>query len=154
MGVSIGDSDKGQDVEINIASIIDCLTVLIAYTLISASFITVGLLDANVLPPGASPSPGRTPEAHVRVGLRSKRTIEVGIRNPAGEIVEVSEIMPTLSGDYDLETLQAKIELLRGKYAALTQIDLGAETEVPYKDVVKAIERSRKVLPTIVLGDF
>ena len=36
-----------QDFELNITSIIDCFTVLIAFILTSASFISIGIIDAD-----------------------------------------------------------------------------------------------------------
>ena len=36
------------DFELNLASIIDCFTVLITYLLVSASFISLGILDVSV----------------------------------------------------------------------------------------------------------
>ena len=38
----------GQDFELNLASLIDCFTVLITFLLASASFLSVGILDAGV----------------------------------------------------------------------------------------------------------
>jgi biopolymer transport protein ExbD len=49
-GGSPGRKSKGasQDFDLNLAPIIDCITVLIAFILISTSFISIGLLDAGI----------------------------------------------------------------------------------------------------------
>mgnify|MGYP003351965824 CR=1 FL=1 len=45
---SPGPLDGGQDFELNLASIIDCLTVIIAFLLLSSSFVSYGTLDTAV----------------------------------------------------------------------------------------------------------
>src|SRR3954470_1256357 len=45
---------SGQDVELNLAPIIDCFTVLITYLLITASFINLAAMDVGVSATGAA----------------------------------------------------------------------------------------------------
>lgn len=153
MAVSIGGDDKNQDVEINIASIIDCLVVLIAYTLISASFLSIGILEASVVPPGAQADPAVKPEARITLDIKRSNAIQVGISSPEGTMVESSEIVATDKGEPDLETLEAKLEVLRGKFGGLTSAVMTADQAVQYKRIVATIERTRKTLPNIILGE-
>ncbi|MEK7690751.1 MAG: biopolymer transporter ExbD, partial [Bdellovibrionota bacterium] len=48
-----GHSGSSQDFDLNLAPIIDCFTVLITFLLISASFLSIGILDAGISAPGA-----------------------------------------------------------------------------------------------------
>jgi biopolymer transport protein ExbD len=45
--MSVGGGNS-QDADINLAPIIDCFTVLIAFMLVSASFLSIGVLDAGI----------------------------------------------------------------------------------------------------------
>lgn len=153
MAVTIGGDDKNQDVEINIASIIDCLVVLIAYTLISASFLSIGILEASVVPPGAQADPAVKPEARITIDIKHTHAIQVGVSTPEGSMVESSEIVSTNQGEPDLDTLEAKLEVLRGKFGGLTSAIMTADHAVQYRRVVATIERTRKTLPSIVLGE-
>ncbi len=49
-----------QDFELNLASIIDCFVVLIAFILVSTSFFSIGIIDAEVA--GASTTSESTSE--------------------------------------------------------------------------------------------
>ena len=53
MSTGLGSSDsQSGDFELNLASMIDCFTVLIAFLLASSSFLSIGALDVSVI--GAS----------------------------------------------------------------------------------------------------
>ena len=62
MSASVGEG-SGQDVDLNLAPIIDCFTVLITYLLVTASFLTLSSVDVSVsatgtgAPPQASTGP-------------------------------------------------------------------------------------------------
>src|ERR1700761_7357159 len=64
MNISEGGGSRGsqsQDFELNLASIIDCFTVLIAFMLASTAFISIGILDAGVAAAGATATDNSPP---------------------------------------------------------------------------------------------
>ena len=65
-----------QDFELNIASIIDCFVVLIAFILISTSFFSIGILDAEVSGGGADASVAKAEETAV-IELKADHSILV-----------------------------------------------------------------------------
>src|SRR4051812_14599722 len=54
-------SGSGQDIDLNIAPIIDCFTVLITYLLVSASFLSLAVLEVGVAASGDMAPPVEVP---------------------------------------------------------------------------------------------
>ena len=70
MMVSGSGGKKDSDFELNLASIIDCFTVLITYLLVTASFITLGILDVTVTSSLASTEQTHSPDVMLTVGIK------------------------------------------------------------------------------------
>jgi biopolymer transport protein ExbD len=146
-GVSSADS---QDFELNLASIIDCFTVLIAFMLASASFLSIGILDAGVAAAGAQASPGTPPPVNiaVEIGAGSKLTLKVTGKTSS------TQAMPAAQGKADYEGLARSLASLHAKYPDVNALTLTAENSVEYSEVVKAMDEIRKTIPVILLGGF
>src|SRR6185295_7831760 len=67
-----------QDFELNIASVIDCFTVLITYLLVSASFISISALDIDVAGAGDAPQ-SEPPPISIAVQLESNRSLVIKV---------------------------------------------------------------------------
>lgn len=148
-GVSSGGSN-GQDFELNLASIIDCFTVLIAFMLASAAFLSIGIMDAGVAAAGAQAAPGTPPAVNVTVelGLQGKLSLKL-----TGKATSKTEI--AAAGDKpDYEGLTRALAATHAKYADVNAVTLTADNAVEYKDVVKAMEQIRKTIPVVLLGGF
>lgn len=145
MSAGIGNSGgDGQDFELNLASIIDCFTVLIAFMLASASFLAVGVLDAGISAASAAPSETKPPSIQVEVTLKSENRIALkvtGKTNLNREFGSESELLENLKS-------------LRAQNSDLASLTLQAEDQVPYKRVVASMEQIRKTVPGILLGGF
>src|SRR5437588_4073509 len=68
---------SGQDFDLNLAPIIDCLTVLIAFVLISASYLSVGILEAGVAASGATQQVDVSSPVSLAIDLRRDHSILV-----------------------------------------------------------------------------
>src|SRR4051812_21662207 len=80
MSAGVSGGGNSQDFELNLASIIDCFTVLIAFMLASASFLSVGILDAGVAAAGAQANPNDKPPSvnmTVELGQGQKFTVKL-----------------------------------------------------------------------------
>src|SRR6187551_2381865 len=87
-----------QDFELNIASVIDCFTVLITYLLVSASFISISALDIDLTGVGDAPR-SEPPPVSIAVELDSKHSLHVKITGKEKDewIVEAKD------GTWDLD---------------------------------------------------
>ncbi len=143
--------DNDQDFELNIASIIDCFTVLIAFMLASASFLSIGILDAGIAAAGASASNEPTPPT-VQVAIELKKDLKVEI-NLSGKVTQKYTIAPKDS-NYDLEGVTRQLASVKGQYAEVKGAVLSAENKVKYSEVIRAMETTKKTLPAVMLGGF
>ena len=152
-GVETGSGGRGkqsQDFELNIASIIDSLTVLIAFMLVSASFLSIGILDAGVAAAGSVATNAAPPSINVTVELGQDQKITI---KTSGKLNE-SRAIAGASGQYDLGELTARLGSLKSKWTDLTAVTLTSDESIEYKDVVKVMEALRKSVPVVLLGGF
>ena len=142
--------NKSQDFELNITSIIDSFTVLIAFMLASASFLSVSVFDAGISAAGAAPASPVVPSINVSVLLAHDQGVTVKLSGKATSSLAV----PAKAGRFDYEGLAAQLAGLKAKYPDVVAATLIAESTVEYRDVVRAMEVTRKSLPYVLLGGF
>ena len=143
------DSGSKQDADINLAPIIDCMVVIVAFLLASSSFIAIGLMDAGVA--AGVPAPNAAPPSVVvTVELKSNQTIVVkadGKQNMKSEI-------GSEDGKWNFSKLSEQLEGLKKSHSDLTGVTLVADETVNYEDVVQNMDTIRKTIPAVLLGGF
>jgi biopolymer transport protein ExbD len=152
-GIETGGGGRGsqsQDFELNLASIIDAFTVLIAFMLASASFLSIGILDAGVAAAGATAAAGTPPSINVTIELAPDSRMVVKTTGKS----QASTPITAKSGTWDYDSLTSALGQLKTKYPDVNAVTLVADNVVQYKDVVKAMEVTRKTLPVVLLGGF
>src|SRR3954464_3977164 len=90
-----------QDFDLNIASVIDCFTVLITYLLVSASFISISALDIDVSGAGDAPRL-EPPPISISVEMDSQHGLRVRI---TGKQKDSWVLAAHQDGSWDLESL-------------------------------------------------
>ena len=145
-------SEKGEmDFELNLASIIDCFTVLITYLLVSASFISLGVLDVTVAVPAQSQETAATPPPpKLTVSIELATGDSLMVRTTGAETKDFA--IPAKNGAWDFEAMGAYLADLKGRYPQLDSAMVSADDRVAYKEVVKTVEAARAQLPHIALG--
>jgi biopolymer transport protein ExbD len=140
-----------MDFELNLASIIDCFTVLITYLLVSASFLAIGMLDVSVAAQGTpqnAPPPNEPPPLVVSLELAAAQTLK--IHTSGAETQEYP--LPPANGAYDLAGMTAQLKKFKEKYPKLDSAMVTADDAVEYREVVKTIEEARVSLANVALG--
>src|SRR5690349_10579471 len=91
-------SEEEQDLELNLASIIDCFTVLITYLLVSASFIALGSFDVAVAkPPSDSIQQEEKPEVSLAIEMEPNRDLKLKLSGAE----RASFVIPAKDGFWD-----------------------------------------------------
>lgn len=147
-------SGKGgsQDFELNLASIIDCFTVLIAFMLATASFLSIGILDAGIAAAGAeSKEQDNPPPIQVTVELKSDRSFLV---KTSGKAQQSRTLASTDGKERDFSALTAELSRLKQEWPAVSALTLSADASVEYTEVIRSMEASRKAIPVVLLGGF
>jgi biopolymer transport protein ExbD len=142
--------DAPQDIELNIASIIDCFVVLITYLLISASFISLGVLDVSVatpVPPTNSSAAGASDS--LTIELAKDKGVQVSISGKSSAQFSI----PPKDGSLDFERLQQQLAEVKQKWPDLQSALVTADNTAEYKELVKVIETARSAVPSVSLGE-
>lgn len=143
-------SSGGQDFDLNLAPIIDCFTVLITFMLVTASFLSVGIIDAGSAA-ATQPVAGETPPAvAVEVKLQDQFRTVVQL---SGKSSEKSEFAGK-EGQWDFDSVERTLQGIKAKWPATTSIVISASEDIEYLHLIQFMERIRKTIPGIVLGGY
>ena len=145
-----GRGKAGQDFDLNIASIIDAFTVLIAFMLASASFLAIGIFDAGVSAAGQTSASDKPPSIAVTIDLGANHQFNVKTTGKS----QSSNAIAAKGEDMDFDSLTSALSGLKSKWSDLNAVTLTADNSVQYKDVIKAMEVTRKTIPVVLLGGF
>jgi biopolymer transport protein ExbD len=140
-----------QDFELNLASIIDCFTVLITYLLVSASFIALGTFDVNV-PTLRNPG-DNSPEPAVSLTIRISANHDVRFKLEGAAAKEPEVRVAAADGKLDQQTMLNQLVELKRKWPDLDAAVLMASGPVEYAEIVQIIEGAKKLIPSISLGE-
>jgi biopolymer transport protein ExbD len=138
-----------QDFELNIASIIDCFVVLIAFVLVSTSFFSIGIIDAEVA--GASDAAENASEnSHVVIELKADHSIVL----KSGMSGEISKRIPADGKAWNFDRMAGTLEALKNGNSELTSAIVVAENSVAYRDVMTSMEVAKGKIAQVNLGGF
>jgi biopolymer transport protein ExbD len=152
MSVSMESSGKSgsQDFDLNLAPIIDCLTVLIAFMLASTAFLSIGILDAGVAAAGASATSTTPPAISILIELGAGKDYLLKV---TGKSAFTAPIPHTEQGWNGAE-LSKRLAALKTQWPDISAVTLSADNQVHYEDVVKSMETIRQTMPVVLLGGF
>ncbi|HTL11945.1 MAG TPA: biopolymer transporter ExbD [Bdellovibrionota bacterium] len=142
--MSIGPIEGGQDVELNLAPIIDAFTVLIAFMLVSASFLAVGVLDAGVAAGGKATDKAKPPAITLHLHLQADQKIRL-------ETTGQQTVKLTLTSE---DELKGQLNKLKTRFPDVKTAILSADDAVAYEDVIKEMAVIRASFPGVLLGGF
>ena len=145
-------SEHEIDFELNIASIIDCFVVLIAFVLISTSFFSISVIDAEVA--GANDTATASdPSDSIVINLKADHSIEVRSA-VASEGVAFRIAAKGGAKDWDLERLAESLASMKEKMPEMKSAILVADNSVAYRDVMASMEVAKGKVPSVNLGGF
>lgn len=151
--ISSGGNNNGkgtsQDFDLNLAPIIDCITVLIAFILISTSFISIGLLDAGVATETAHQDESKKkPEIDLTLEILENKTLSVKLTGKKTKNITVE----SADGEINLIKLSETLAELKSEFQNTQSLTITAQNSIAYKEVVKTMEASSKHFPGVILG--
>ena len=136
-----GSKGKTQDFELNLASIIDCLTVLITFMLATASFLSIGLFEAGVASSTGTSTPAPI-EISVTLGVDGSYDYKVSGKTSAHR------------GHLEVEALKRELTQVQKQFPTVQSVTLAAEDSVSYEKVILAMSEIRNTHPAVLLGGF
>ena len=149
-------SGGSAEVELNLAPIIDCFTVLITYLLVTASFLTLTALDVSVAatnPSSSSPPPPPTDEKPMVMTMDISDTGDVLLKVSGGTLTqEFSQTIPARAGVWDPDAVSLSLTKIRDTWATLKEVSVNAAPQVRYKDLVNLINETQKTMPKVYIS--
>ncbi|MBN21273.1 MAG: hypothetical protein CL678_08285 [Bdellovibrionaceae bacterium] len=139
-----------QDFYLNLAPIIDCFTVLIAFMLMSASFLSIGILDAGISAGGAKASEAKPPPINLTLELMKNQSLRLVVTGKTN----FKRTLTAQNGEWNYKNLTEELQKLKKKFPQVKAITLKAENSIPYKDIVKTMDVTKEEMPAILLGGF
>jgi biopolymer transport protein ExbD len=146
-------SEEGEDgFELNLAPIIDCFTVLITYLLVSASFLSLSMLE--VATPQISDSQEAVPlqntpqPVSLTLFITEKAVVRFILTGPHAKTWNVEALDQKL----DEAVLSQEIEKAKS-FAVLKDVTVKADRFVLYRDVAKVVEKAKLFFPTVFVGE-
>jgi biopolymer transport protein ExbD len=148
-------SGSSGEVELNLAPIIDCFTVLITYLLVTASFLTLTALEVSVSANSDKEAPAPlTDEKPLFMTMDLAANGEVILKVSGGDLKKDYDLtLPAKSdGNWDADRLSSTLEKVKDRWDKLQEISVSAAPSVKYKDLVHLINETQKNMPKIYIS--
>ena len=153
--MSAGAGDSGQDVELNLAPIIDCFTVLITYLLVTASFISLAAVDVGVSATGSgapAAEPSGPPPMVMTLEVQGGGNVDIKVRGGESNQEFAFHVNPLPTGVRDDADLLVKLNDIKSRWPELKEASVSAEPAVVYKDIVKVIRKIQETMPKVFIS--
>lgn len=143
------EAEAEHDFELNLASIIDCFTVLITYLLLSASFVSLGIFDVSVPVASLSSFPSQDKKVTLTLILQAHGGLSLKVE---GGKEKPHSFFPSQAGQPDYQSLLALLKKIHDEYPEVKEILLESEEMVLYADIIHALEKIRPLFPQIAIS--
>jgi biopolymer transport protein ExbD len=152
----VDNSGGSQEVELNLAPIIDCFTVLITYLLVTASFLTFAAVDVGVSannPSAAAPPPPLDDKKPLTMTMDVDMNHQIILKVSGGDLKSDYELKVPGKGDtWDAATLEKHLQDISARWAKLTEVSVSAAPTVKYKELVNVINATQKTMPKVFIS--
>lgn len=151
-----GSSGRGResssDFDLNLAPIIDCFTVIIAFLLASAAFVSIGVFEAAV--PSVTSQQGQSEQANTssldviaEVGKEKEITL-------SWSGVKTGKQVLNTQGGTNLEGFRKELQALRESVQKDIpgSLEIRASDVAVYSDLIAVLEAARPSFPAVILG--
>jgi biopolymer transport protein ExbD len=136
-----------EEANVNIASIIDCFTVIITYLLSAASLVSISALEAGLISQSNDPiDPNQKPKETIELSVRNTGVIDLFFRNAEGNTQRLS-FKAEESGE-----ISSKVTEYKKQYPELKYISLFSEDKVQYEFLTKVVSTQKNILPVVFVG--
>ena len=150
-----GNSGKdSQDFELQLAPIIDAFTVLIAFLLVSASFLSIGILDAGVAAAGKTAKSTTPPPINLSLKLLSNKSLILKVSGKANRSFTIPGLREADQINWNYVELNQQLKSILGKWSSVKALTIEASDQIKYEDVVKTMDSVRETVPVVLLGGF
>ncbi len=133
---------KELNFELNILPILDILSVLICFLLLTAVWVQVGTIDTKQAIGDNTATAGKNPPS-IWVSIANDGVVTLSLRDlPKAQSLE-SQIPRTATG-VNWESLNTKLQALRNQWPDLKTGIVQPSSQTPYKDVIRLMDQLKQ----------
>jgi biopolymer transport protein ExbD len=144
------DSSEGATFELNLAPMLDMFVSIIPFMLLSATFISVMIIDIPIpVPVAQALQEDRKKEERdvsIQVLISKNEDPVLQIRNPAGKMTR--ESIPRVNGEPDYNKLHQKLVVAKQQYPKIFRLEVMPKDDVVYQTLVRVMDSARNMDPT------
>ncbi|MEN0057363.1 MAG: biopolymer transporter ExbD [Bdellovibrio sp.] len=135
-------SDKELNFEINILPILDILSVLICFLLLTAVWIQIGTLDTKQAIGDNSTAGAKNPPS-LWITVNSQGAVQLSLRDVPGS-KNYEENIQGAGRKVNLQALEQKLQGLRSKWPDLKTGIVRPEAQASYGDVIRIMDKLKQ----------
>lgn len=136
-----------EEANVNIASIIDCFTVIITYLLSAASLVSISALEAGLITNSNDPvDPNVKPKENIELSVRNAGTVDLYFKDIAGKVDHL------IFKSEDVTEIAKKVNDIKASHPDLKYISLFSEDKVQYDFLTKVVSTQKNILPVVFVG--
>lgn len=141
MNIGSGD-DKSLDFDINILPILDILSVLICFLLLTAVWIQIGTLDTRQAIGDNSVAGAKNPPS-LWISVNPQGAVQLSLRDLPNAKMHEEEIRASGRG-VNWAALEEKLQALRNKWPELKTGVIRPEAQASYGDVIRIMDKLKQ----------
>jgi biopolymer transport protein ExbD len=136
-----------EEANVNIASIIDCFTVIITYLLSAASLVSISALEAGLITNSNDPvDPNQKPKENIELSVRNSGTVDLYFKDISGKVDHLS------FNSENATDIAQKVNEIKSSHPDLKYISLFSEDKVQYEFLTKVVSTQKNILPVVFVG--
>lgn len=133
---------KELNFEINILPILDILSVLICFLLLTAVWIQIGSLDTKQALGDNSISGSKNPPS-LFIGVAPNGTVRFSLRD-VGTKIQTESVIASSKAGINWESLNQKIQAIRAQLPDLKTVVIRPEAKVGYGEVIRLMDQLKQ----------
>ncbi|MFN7729318.1 MAG: ExbD/TolR family protein [Bdellovibrio sp.] len=133
---------KDLNFEINILPILDILSVLICFLLLTAVWVQIGSIDTKQAIGDNSTSSAKNPPS-LWIGVAPNGTVKFSLRD-VGTKMQLEAVIASSKSGINWETLNQKIQSLKTQLPDLKTVVIRPEAKANYGDVIKLMDQLKQ----------
>lgn len=128
-----------EEVELNLAPIIDCFVVLVTFLLISASYLSIGILETALATPGQEVQSPPEDALDIKILSDSKIEIEVVGKHRQKQVVEIDRMV-------------ASVQAIKKQLPKIDTATVIPTNDMSFGKVVTVMDQVKQEIPKVALG--
>jgi biopolymer transport protein TolR len=141
---------RKTEFDLNIVPIVDCLTILLTFMLASGAFFSLGVLEIGVAGPSSASAEKKEFPIDLTLELNAGKSMTLAVSGKMRKRIPLA----AFEGQWNFSKLTEELTKFAEEYPEVKSVNLLANQDLEYHEIVKAMEATKKSHPDVLLGGF